>query len=208
MKLNSYAEMKSKVGTRMGAKELTQTDRQLLLYDILKGSQQVELADITSRLPMGRKMIQRDMKTLVDAGLMEVCYCAKQKAYIVKNHMPCALAENTLGQKSRKYLHLSKLNRIGRLMNELYTETGSYYWECGDDYYSCKDCYYELFPNANERMRQRDFAQLNRIGYTVFYDNTFRRYKMWECSNLREDFGVYQENGKLMRRMDLEYDLY
>ena len=93
-------------------------------------------------------------------------------------------------------------------MNELYTETGSYYWECGDDYYSCKDCYYELFPNANERMRQRDFAQLNRIGYTVFYDNTFRRYKMWECSNLREDFGVYQENGKLMRRMDLEYDLY
>ena len=161
----------------MGAIELTPTDRQLLLYDIFKGSQQVELADITSRLPMGRKMIQRDMKTLVDAGLMEVCYCAKQKAYIVKNHMPCALAENTLGQKSRKY-------------------------------YSCKDCYYELFPNANERMRQRDFAQLNRIGYTVFYDNTFRRYKMWECSNLREDFGVYQENGKLMRRMDLEYDLY
>ena len=79
MKLNSYAEMKSKVGTRMGAIELTPTDRQLLLYDIFKGSQQVELADITSRLPMGRKMIQRDMKTLVDAGLMEVCYCAKQK---------------------------------------------------------------------------------------------------------------------------------
>ena len=54
----------------MGAIELTPTDRQLLLYDIFKGSQQVELADITSRLPMGRKMIQRDMKTLVDAVLM------------------------------------------------------------------------------------------------------------------------------------------
>ena len=44
--------------------ELTPTDRQLLLYDIFKGSRQVELADITSRLPIGRKMIQRDMKTL------------------------------------------------------------------------------------------------------------------------------------------------
>lgn len=185
----------------MNSIKLTPTDRQLLLYDIFKGCEMVELAEITSRLPIGRKMIQRDMKTLTDAGLIEVCYSAKEKAYIVKSGKPHVLEESTVRDKSRKYLHLSKLNRIGRLMNELYTDTSSEYWEKGDDYYSCKDCYYELFPDANERMRQRDFAQLNRIGYIVFYDNTDRRYRMWEYDNLREDFGIYRENGKLMRHM-------
>ncbi|MCI9421434.1 MAG: hypothetical protein HFG81_01785 [Dorea sp.] len=188
--------------------ELTPTDRQLLLYDIFKGSRQVELADITSRLPIGRKMIQRDMKTLRDAGLLEASYSAKEKAYIVKRVEPRALPESAAGHKGRKYLHLSKLNRIARLMNELYTDRSSNYWDDGDAYYSCKDCYYELFPNANERMRQRDFAQLNRIGYFVHYDNFFRRYKMWENTNLREDFGVYLENGKLMRNMDWRYNCF
>ena len=88
--------------------ELTPTDRQLLLYDIFKGSRQVELADITSRLPIGRKMIQRDMKTLRDAGLLEASYSAKEKAYIVKRVEPRALPESAAGHKGRKYLHLSK----------------------------------------------------------------------------------------------------
>ena len=43
--------------------ELSQTDRQLLLYDIFFRSQQVEYEDITSRLPIGKKMVQRDIKT-------------------------------------------------------------------------------------------------------------------------------------------------
>ncbi len=60
-------------------------------------------------------------------------------------------------------------------------------------------CYYDLFPDASERMRQRDFEQLNRIGYDISYDNTQRRYFMWEDNGLREDFGVYRENGKLKR---------
>lgn len=93
-------------------------------------------------------------------------------------------------------------------MNELYTDRSSNYWDDRDAYYLCKDCYYELFPNANERRRQRDFAQLNRIGYFVHYDNFFRRYKMWENTNLREDFGVYLENGKLMRNMDWRYNCF
>lgn len=57
-------------------------------------------------------------------------------------------------------------------------------------------------------MWQRDFVQLNRIGYRISYDNTDRRYMMWIGVELREDFGVYRENGKLMRRMDSQNDLW
>ena len=57
-------------------------------------------------------------------------------------------------------------------------------------------------------MWQRDFVQLNRIGYRISYDNTDRRYMMWIGVELREDFGVYREHGKLMRRMDSQNDLW
>lgn len=92
-------------------------------------------------------------------------------------------------------------------MNELYTDTDSYYAVDGDAYYSCKICYYELFPDANEKMRQRDFKLLNDIGYTVSYDNYERRYKMWDGYYLREDFGVFIKDGKLMRHAEDRFDL-
>ena len=60
--------------------ELSQTDRQLLLYDIFFRSQQVEYEDITSRLPVGKKMVQRDIKTLTDAGLIRIKYSKKTES--------------------------------------------------------------------------------------------------------------------------------
>ena len=183
---------------------LIPTERQLLLYDIFRGSEQVEYEDITSRLPIGKKMIQRDIKTLTDAGLIRVKYSKKDKAYIHDSANPPSFKENVKG----KYrIHLIKLRRIATLMNELYTDRDSYYEADGDAYYSCKSCYYELFPEANERMRQRDFAHLNNIGYAVTYDNSDRRYKMWDRYHLREDFGVFIRDGKLMRHMKERFNL-
>ena len=40
--------------------------------------------------------------------------------------------------------------------------------------------------------------------YTITYNNYQRRYKMWEGSYLREDFGVFLKDGKLMRHMGFE----
>lgn len=184
--------------------QLTSTDRQLLLYDIFRCCEQVSYEEIAVRLPIGRKMIQRDIGTLTDAGLICVKYSRKVKAYIDSGQPPVFCADT----EGKRYAHLKKLKRIATLMTELKTDEDSYYEDDGDNYNSCKKCYYELVPDANEKMRQRDFAQLNRIGYCIRYDNTDRRYKMWSGVDLREDFGVYQENGKLMRHMDSRYDLW
>ena len=183
---------------------LIPTDRQLLLYDIFIGSEQVAYEDITSRLPIGKKMIQRDIKTLTDAGLIRVKYSKKDKAYIHDSTNPPSFKENV---KGKYHTHLMRLRRIAILMNELCTDTGSYYEVDGDAYYSCKTCYYELFPEANERMRQRDFEHLNNIGYAVTYNNSDRRYKMWDGYYLREDFGVFLRDGKLMRHMEDRFNL-
>ena len=183
---------------------LIPTERQLLLYDIFKGSEQVAYEDITSRLPIGKKMVQRDIKTLTDAGLIRIKYSKKDKAYI---HDPAHKPSFHESAKGKYRIHLVKLRRIATLMNELYMDTDSYPEVEGDAYYSCKTCYYELFPEANERMRQRDFKRLNNIGYTVTYDNYDRRYKMWDGYYLREDFGVFLKDGKLMRHVEDRFDL-
>lgn len=61
--------------------ELIPTERQLLLNDIFKGSLQVEYEDITSRLPIGKKMVQRDIKILTDAGLIRIKYSKKYRRH-------------------------------------------------------------------------------------------------------------------------------
>lgn len=183
---------------------LIPTDRQLLLYDIFKGSEQVAYEDIISRLPIGKKMVQRDIKILMDAGLIQIKYSKKDKAYIHDPVNPPSYNENIKGKYGK---HLIKLRRIATLMNELYMDKDSYYEVEGDVYYSCKTCYYELFPEANERMRQSDFKHLNNIGYTVTYDNYNRRYKMWDGYYLREDFGVFLKDGKLMRHTEGRFNL-
>lgn len=184
--------------------QLTSTDRQLLLYDIFRCCEQISYEEITVRLPVGKKMIQRDIGALTDAGLICVKYSRKAKAYFHSEQPPVFCKD----AKGKRYAHLKKIKRIATLMTELETDENSCYEDDGDDYDSCKKCYYELVPDANEKMRQRDFVQLNRIGYRIRYDNTERRYKMWSGVELREDFGVYRENGKLMRHMDSRYDLW
>lgn len=188
----------------MASIQLTSTDRQLLLYDIFCCCEQVSYEEIEARLPVGKKMLQRDIGTLTDAGLICVKYSRKAKAYVNSGQAPVFCGD----AKGKRYAHLKKLKRIATLMTELETDENSYYEDDGDHYYSCKTCYYELVPDANEKMRQRDFAQLNRIGYRIRYDNTDRRYRMWNGAGLREDFGVYRENGKLMRRTDSQYDVW
>lgn len=183
---------------------LNLSGRQLLLYDIFKGSEEVTYEDITSRLPIGRKMIQRDIKILTDAGLIRIRYSKKIKAYVHDTACPPTYNESI---KGKHRLYLMKLRRIATLMNELHMDTDSYYDTDSDTYYSCKTCYYELFPDANEKMRQRDFQLLNDIGYTVSYDNYDRRYKMWDGYYLREDFGVFMKDGKLMRHAEDRFDL-
>lgn len=124
--------------------QLTSTDRQLLLYDIFRFCEQVSYEEIVVRFPVGKKMIQRDIGTLTDAGLICVKYSRKVKAYIDSGRPPVFCED----AKGKRYAHLKKIKRIATLMTELETDENSYYEDDGDNYYSCKKCYYELVSDA------------------------------------------------------------
>lgn len=131
--------------------QLTSTDWESLLYDIFCCYERGFYEEIIVRLPVGKKMIQRDIRILTDAGLICVKYSRKVNAYINSERLP-VFCEDV---KGKRYAHLKKIKRIATVMTELETDENSYCEDDGDDYNSCKKCYYELIPDANENVAER-----------------------------------------------------
>ncbi len=182
--------------------ELSKTERQLLLYDIFLHCEVTEFTEITARLPINKRMIQRDITDLKDAGLVDVVYSRKEQGYI-KKETP-KFNDSVTGKKRQS---LERLYRLGTLMTELENEDVAAWekkldMENGDEkkYFTAKDSYYELFPNSSERTRQRDFKTLRRIGYMVGWDTWDHCFVKNEDYTLREDFDVERMDGKLIRR--------
>ncbi|NLK28557.1 MAG: hypothetical protein GX306_09485 [Clostridiales bacterium] len=178
-------------------RKITKTERQLYLYEIFYRCLIVEINEITRIIPAGKKMIERDIKDLTDAGLINVKYSPVNRGYI-KNGEPLEL--NVAASTDRRVAHLIRLNRLGTLMFNLeFKETPAWemigvededYFHDNEDQVSCISAYKELFPTTSERTRQRDFKTLCNIGYTVKYDNQEKYYYKDFPESFREDFGL------------------
>ena len=42
--------------------------------------------------------------------------------------------------------------------------------------------YYNLFPDSNERTRQRDFEEINKAGFEIYYSRKFKAFIFEEDS--------------------------
>ena len=78
------------------------TERQLLLYEIIYTSQMIELEDVMKRLDANRKTIMRDIIDLTDAGLANLKYSRKEKAYI--KEIPTGILNEPEGTRRHQYL--------------------------------------------------------------------------------------------------------
>ena len=43
-------------------------------------------------------------------------------------------------------------------------------------FYDLKKEYYILFPDSNERTRQRDFEEMNKAGFEIYYSREFKAF--------------------------------
>ena len=136
----------------------TKTERQLLLYEIIFTSETIEIDDAMKRLDASRKMILRDIVDLTDAGLVNLKYSRKAKAYIKGN--PTGILNEAEGTKRNQYL--KKLIRLIQFMEELSCASSD-----ADFEYNCRIRYEELFPNVSERTRMRDYQTMKNIGYEI-----------------------------------------
>lgn len=152
----------------MNNKIWTKTQRQLLLYELLYTSREAMIDELVRRLEVSKKTIQRDIQDLTDAGLIKVLYSRKDKSYKYEN----VIVDILEPEGTHRYNHLKKLRRLTAFMKEL-SEASEYQFDEG---YNCKDRYFELFPDVSERTRMRDYETLNKIGYTIQWDEYEKRH--------------------------------
>lgn len=146
----------------------TKTQRQLLLYEIIYTSHEVVIDELMRRLKVSKKTIQRDIDDLTDAGLINLVYSRKDNSY-----KRVGATDNILEPEgTHRFTHLKKLRRLTMFMREL-SEASDYGY---DDEYNCRKRYFELFPEVSERTRMRDYEIINKIGYTIQWDEYEKRH--------------------------------
>ena len=100
-----------------GEVKISKLERQLRLYEILLPYAIAEFGVICQVFPYNKRLLQRDLADLKDAGLVAVKYSRKGKGY-VKMGIPGFKEDAPPKRKT----YLKKLNRLGRLLSELVNE--------------------------------------------------------------------------------------
>lgn len=194
----------------MAARELKQIERQLILYDIFRqNDEDTRLSTIMFHLPgINVRTLQRDIKDLTDAGLLQVYFSRDKNAYINYDEyrdISCysegiqkritrkrKMAGENEEVSSKKKEHLERLKRLTKLMS------------C-EVYEKAVELYFELFPDATERMRKRDFEVLRHIGFYAGFDSEQNDYVIYrdEAYGIDNDYGVFKskKTGKMMYRV-------
>lgn len=186
-------------------KERSKMTRQLKIYYRLTASKIIGPYDIMREFDISRRMLQRDLKDIRDCGLYNVKLDRTNNNYI--NTDGAVFDESA---PDRRRAHLLRLYRIGTLIwsfPHISTDTLHTYDNLLEEYEDAlqdsltdpeqyppeelpepdfpdlpdlKSQYYELFPDSNERTRQRDFEELNRAGFKIYYNRTYKAF-LFEC---------------------------
>lgn len=134
--------------------EPTKTSRILSIFHLFRYCREVSFREITDLLPVSKKTAYRDILLLKQAGVLSIRYARKRKAFVFTDrqfHAP-QFPEN---RTRKRYLE-----RIIRLCTLMVTLDGE----------NPVGWYRKHYPNLSERTRQRDFAELCKIGYSIRYE--------------------------------------
>ncbi|MCR5650299.1 MAG: hypothetical protein K6F86_03890 [Lachnospiraceae bacterium] len=179
------------------------TVRQLSMYNDIISTHFHGPSDLMKWYGISRRTLQRDLKDLKDSGIISLKYIKAEgeegENYVRSEEEP-VFDETATGRRRQ---HLIRLNRLAilidrlprtdmHMIHEYESELETYEYliedpgdltpeEIGDkpdppELQDVKAVYYSLFPDSNERTRQRDFEILNDIGLSVYYS---RKYKMF-----------------------------
>ena len=153
-------------------RKFSKLSRQLVLFHIFSSSKVIELMDVTKLFKISNKTIMRDLKELQQAGLLHVTFSKKEKGFIhTDDANRCPSLTPVFSDNEARNRHLQKLIRLATIMVELknHTEVPCYENE-EKNQETCSNWYKKRFPALSIRTMQRDFQELNKIGYEIKYD--------------------------------------
>jgi predicted transcriptional regulator len=194
----------------VAARKLKQIERQLILYDIFQqNNEDTRMSTILFHLPgLNLRTLQRDIRDLKDAGVLQVYFSRDKNAYInYDEHRDISCysegiqkritdkrksAEENGDVSPKKKEHLERLKRLTNLMGY-------------EVYGKAIQLYFDLFPEATERMRKRDFEVLRNIGFYAGFDSEQSDYVLYrnEAYGIDNSYGIFKskKTGKMMRRV-------
>lgn len=169
-------------------KGISKTGRVLTIYHLFTHCREVSIYEAVPGV--SAKTFFRDVKLLRDAGVLKTKYSRKASAYIP---ISLGLSEPELPEGKPQRAYVEKIRRLCILMNELYDFEG-------EEKPLHIELHQRLFPDVSVRTRQRDFAELAKLGFTS------RRY----IDYVFEDEDDYDGREKRFYRFDIPdgaYDL-
>lgn len=144
-------------------RDIGKTSRVLSVYHLFLNCEEVSFQEFTLNFGVSRRTALRDIRLLCQAGVLEVQWDRARKAFVPVTLEPFPLE----GQENKtRQRYLEKLRRLCALMRRMRQEDG-------EDGMSKVELYRELLPGTSDRTRQRDFKELEKLGYEAWYEQGF-----------------------------------
>ena len=142
-------------------KIVPRTPRILSIFHLFKHCQEVSFKEITDQMPIGRKTIVRDIELLRQAGLLNIRYSKRLRAFVPADgdSMICRETPQFPDSKQQR-LYMKKIIRLTALMCAMNEKSDPAVW------------YRANYPELSRRTMQRDFSELREIGYRTYYQST------------------------------------
>jgi len=138
---------------------ITKLSRVLSVYHLFLNCQEVSLQEFTLNFGVSQRTALRDIRLLQQAGVLEARWDRARQAFVPVTLKPFPLEEQE-NQTRQKYLE--KLRRLCILMRRMSEEDS-------EDGMNKIALYREVLPGVSDRTRQRDFQELEKLGYSASY---------------------------------------
>lgn len=165
-------DLANKRNANNNTNHINKISRQLILFHIFICSRVIEINELTNLINVSNKTVQRDLQELQSAGLLSIKFSKKENGYIHnEDNNRCPFSEPIFCETKAQKIHLEKLIRLATIMNEL----KDYQFNNQD---ACSSFYKNKFPKVSRKTMQRDFIELNKIGYEIQYDRSEKCYNV------------------------------
>ncbi len=148
---------------KKNAESISRLSRVLSAYHLFLNCDEVSLQEFSLNFGVGPRTAHRDIRLLRQAGVLKARYDRTAQAFLPVSLelFPMEEQENQTRQK-----YLEKLRRLCILMCRVAEEDDS-------DGMNKVDLYREILPDISDRTRQRDFNELEKLGYCAWYARDF-----------------------------------
>lgn len=142
---------------------VTKLSRILSVYHLFLNCEEVSFQEFTLNFGVSRRTALRDIRLLHQAGVLDARWDRARQAFVpvTLEPFPMEVQENKTRQK-----YLEKLRRLCILMRRMS-------WEDSENGTNKVELYREILPSISDRTRQRDFKELEELGYEAWYERGF-----------------------------------